>query len=296
MHPNPRNRRLFITARAGSPLQALLAAHLANPDEAASLISCGAVWLDRRRLTDPGFQVERGRTVRLFLRPGQTEPYRLNDNDLVYRDSRVLAVFKPPGIPVQADLTSLCRNLARGVADRLLTEGNTFRPTPVSRLDVPVSGLVLFGAAKQWEKELFRLMRERKIHKAYCAVLCEAGPSRLLIDDPLGWDNGRARSVPAGRPARSLFLRGNDWRDLPRYTVIPFTGRRHQIRCHASGHIAPIAGDSRYGAPGRSDIQGIALACVGYNFTLGGTRYRIRLPESMCRDHVADLKSAATTT
>jgi len=279
MSPDPRNRRLYITAGKDTPLLTLLQANLTDPASAGALIACGAVWLDRSRITDPGFQVHRGRTVRVFLWPGQTEPFVLKPADLVFRDSRVLVAAKPPGVPVQADPTSLFHNLAGGVADFLRTEGKTFSPTPVSRLDVPVGGLVLFAASKQWERELFRLMRERRIHKMYCAVLTADGPERILVNDPLGWRDGRAGSDPAGKSARTLFLRRGEWMGLARYTVIPFTGRRHQIRAHAAAHLAPVAGDTRYGAPRRRDIPGIALVCAGYNFTLGGTRYRIRLSD-----------------
>ena len=277
MSPDPRNQRLFITAKRDTPLDDLLRTNLADPESAENLVACGAVWLDRNRIMDPEFPVRRGCTVRVFLRPGQTEPFVLEPDAVVFRDSRVLVVAKPAGVPVQADPTSLFHNLARGVADYLRKDGEIFAPTPVSRLDVPVSGLVLFAVSKKWERELFRLMRERRIHKMYCAVLSGDGPGRILVDAPLGWRDGRAACDPAGKPSRTLFLRRGDWQGLPRYTVIPFTGRRHQIRAHAAGRLSPVAGDTRYGALRRPDIRGIALACAGYNFTLAQTRYRIRL-------------------
>ena len=271
------NRRVFVTAGHQSSLIELLEKHLPAHPPPSDLIAAGAVWIEKKRMLDPRHTLDAGETARVFLAPRQRIAYPLPSEDLVFRDSRVLAVFKPAGLAVQPDPTGIRNNLTRGVADLLEKEGVSFSPSPVTRLDIPVSGLVLFGSSKKWERELFALVRERRVHKAYRALLSGNSPDRVTVEDSLIWDSGRARSDSSGRRAKTRFIRTGSRNGLLLYTVFLFTGRRHQIRCHAAEHLSPIVGDKRYGSPHPGKANAIALICAGYNFTLAGHHYRIRL-------------------
>jgi len=193
---------------------------------------------------------------------------------VIFEDDNLLAVFKPNGVVVGPTHISLFNNLSYGVGQYL---GEGYSPPPITRLDKLVSGLVLYPKNKAIEKGLFRLTRDRKIQKWYVATIWDKPglPQYKRVKTSLDFGQ-RAFESETGKPAHSLFIRRSGNGTEAEYSVFIFTGRRHQIRVHAAKHLAPIWGDRPYGGR-RWDGDGIALRCAGYNFTLAGKRYRIRI-------------------
>ncbi len=280
-HRFPRNldnfmKKRFITVtEKKSTVGRELGRHLAT-GEGAAILKAGGVWLNRQRLLDPGHPLHRGETLTLFSSRDQGRIYRLEDSQVLYHQDDLLAVVKPAGINVQADHACLACNLTAAVHHYL---GGGFAPTAVTRLDLPVQGIVLFACSSQAEQELFRLMREGRVRKKYIALLEPGpGPTRLRVRDRLAFTD-RARQAPQGKPAHTLFCLHSRAESFHRYHVALFTGRRHQIRAHAAGYLRPILGDRRYGARSRLAAQSIGLLASGYNLAWRGRKVRLRLAD-----------------
>lgn len=271
-------RCLHITVKERSNVARLLETHLPDRESSEKLLGAGAVWLGKQRCL-PNQMLGSGDTLRVYLRPGQDEPYELSADDLVYRDRHVLVVCKHAGVPVQGDPASRINHLSHAVWTHLGLHPS-WRPAPITRLDQPVSGLVLYGANPFGEKALFALMRQGGIHKWYRARLRgRHGETCRMVDLPLSHQGRRIDVDPAGKPSRTLFIPGAQGEDFQEFSAFPFSGRRHQIRVHAARSLAPIVGDLLYGDSANGE-KGIALCCIGLNFVLEGKRYRIRLEKS----------------
>lgn len=273
---------LHITAKQSCLVRELLAKNLPAGSDADNLLESGAVWMGKTRCqgSEP---LQSADTLRVYQRPRQSRALTLEPADVILHDARLLVVCKQPGIPVQGDPASLVNHLSHAVWLYLGAPAD-WRPAPITRLDQPVHGLVLFGSSAASEKALFALMRQGEIYKWYRTALSGIEVRRLtMVDLPLA-HSGRMITVdPAGKRARTLFLPGRKTVEGQLFSAFPLTGRRHQIRVHASHVLGPIMGDTLYGGPVREQ-PGIALSCVGLNLKLGETRYRIRLPREKWSD------------
>jgi 23S rRNA pseudouridine1911/1915/1917 synthase len=123
----------------------------------------------------------------------------------------------------------------------------------VSRLDRETSGLIVLARRPEVGSLLQKAMAERLVRKRYLAVLAGSLKERVLVEQPIGPDPlssfvARQWVVPnTGRAARTWFEPIARSRDYTLVSVRPETGRRHQIRVHASWMGHAVLGDKLYG-------------------------------------------------
>jgi tRNA pseudouridine32 synthase/23S rRNA pseudouridine746 synthase len=175
---------------------------------------------------------------------------------VLFIDAEALVIDKPAGLAVHPGPRT-----RESLEDYLHDLRFGFRrpPLPVHRLDRDTSGCLLLARHPKAHKRFSRAFEERKVAKAYAAVLegIPAGESGR-IDLPLAkissaQDGWRMVPDPNGQSAvtgwRVACVKGNQALVL----FEPETGRTHQIRVHAAeGLGAPVAGDPVYGSGGRS--------------------------------------------
>jgi tRNA pseudouridine32 synthase/23S rRNA pseudouridine746 synthase len=142
---------------------------------------------------------------------------------------------------------------------------------PVHRLDLEVSGIVLFARDAAAHREANTWFENRQVHKTYEAWT-EGSPTGLAADVAHEWRSllvrGKRRAFEAahGKLAvtRATFVAAAAghlvWR------LEPLTGRPHQLRVHLAAHGYPVLGDALYGATA-SFPAGIALRAVRLDFT-----------------------------
>ncbi len=178
---------------------------------------------------------------------------------VLHSDPELVVVDKPASLPTIGDHRGV-RSLASLVTARF---GGEVHPT--SRLDVGVSGVVVFARTRRARAGL-AAARERGAYDRSYVALARGSSAELPAswDEPIGRaDDPRRRRVggqdaaPARTEARLLASRG----DYALLSLRPITGRTHQLRVHAAHHGLPLVGDRVYGGAVRVvDVGGGAFA------------------------------------
>jgi len=185
--------------------------------------------------------------------PPPAEPIRI-----LFEDEHVFGVVKPAGLPTA--------NAPRGVPS-LFTRLQDRRPVGgflgiVSRLDAPVSGVVVVAKTSAAAADLARQFRERSVTKHYLAVVTGRFPA------PLGtWVEWHDE---IGEPAKAAHVRCRVVRRAGEVSLVelePSTGRRHQLRIQLASRGCVIVGDRVYGSRLPCAAGGIALHAARLEFT-----------------------------
>ncbi|MCP5047832.1 MAG: RNA pseudouridine synthase [bacterium] len=279
MSPWYKTGRLFITAKSETPLLQLISEHLPHDCDPQQVIASGGVWKDRKRLFDPGQTIRARETVKVHTSPFQGKTYTLEPEQVIFENRDLLVVYKPCDLNVHAVPSSIFYNLMYGVNNYLARQGVEFETNPVTRLDRPVEGLVIFPKNKSSERTLFERVRQRRIKKWYIGGLEPLDNAKYLrIRDRLANDGKRTYRSVDGKYSDSLFVKTDRLETADIYSIFIFTGRRHQIRFHAAHYISPIIGDRLYGSSLLLPPDEIALLCRGYNIPYRDRTLKVRLP------------------
>jgi 23S rRNA pseudouridine1911/1915/1917 synthase len=176
---------------------------------------------------------------------------------VLYEDNHLLVVDKPAGLPTMGTpggLPTLLTVAKEYVKQRYQKPGNVYLGI-MSRLDAPVTGVVLLARTSKAAARLTEQFRTRSVEKSYWAVVEGIlDPPENQLVDWLGHDDRHRRmhivgpTLPGAREARLRYRRlgvieGNCW-----LHVELETGRKHQIRLQLAHHGHPILGDRKYGS------------------------------------------------
>lgn len=194
---------------------------------------------------------------------------------ILWQNAWILAVWKPAGMPVQADPT--------GDAD-LLSWSRAHLGEPsiqlTHRLDRPVSGVVLFGRSPTATAALNRCFRDRSVHKVYWAIVEGLLQGERVIEGMVARDprSKKARVLPVVGEEATAMLQVSALAQGERYSlvqVVPSGGAFHQIRAQLSSAGWPIKGDVKYGARRGEKDRSIMLHARSITFDDPGTGQRI---------------------
>ncbi len=204
----------------------------------------------------PSYRVSAGQEVTTTIPPPpQTtllpQPLPLK---LVYEDQDILVIDKPPGLAVHPGPGHPDRTLINAILAHAPEVGQieaSPRPGIVHRLDKDTSGLMVIAKNKPAQLELVRQMKERRVNKAYLALVSGCPePLEGAIEAPIGRHPVHRKKMAVvawGRPARTRYRVIQRLGPFSLLEVTLDTGRTHQIRVHLAYIGHPVAGDSTYG-------------------------------------------------
>jgi tRNA pseudouridine32 synthase/23S rRNA pseudouridine746 synthase len=168
------------------------------------------------------------------------------EHHLLYADAALLVVEKPAGllsVPGRGEDKQDCLML------RLMPEFPDARI--VHRLDRDTSGLLVIARNADVHRELSRQFHDREIEKKYVALaLGVIAENSGNIDLPLRYDPAtKPRHVvdaAEGQSALTLWQVISRHAEFTRVSLIPHTGRTHQLRVHMQALGHPLLGDTLY--------------------------------------------------
>jgi 23S rRNA-/tRNA-specific pseudouridylate synthase len=178
------------------------------------------------------------------------------------RASGVVALDKPAALASVADHRGRAGSLEQSA--RELAGSDALVAT--SRLDVGVSGVVLFATDEDARKRLARAREEGRYRRHYVAIATRApDPASGIWSAPIGRDRDPRLRRAFGKDAVHAETAYRVVAVAPRAALVavePRTGRTHQIRVHAAHAGAALWGDVAYGGPGRLVSEAGAVTAV----------------------------------
>ena len=171
------------------------------------------------------------------------------DIKIIYEDSDILVVEKPPGLAAQSDKTGDEDLMALLDRDLLYV---------VQRLDRPVGGVMVYGKTQAAAAGLTRQITEKTMKKEYLAISCgspEAQEGELtdwlkkLVT--INMSKVVEPNTSGSKEARLLYqvlnsVASEEFGSLSLLKVKLYTGRHHQIRVQLSNAGLPLWGDNKY--------------------------------------------------
>jgi RluA family pseudouridine synthase len=195
-----------------------------------------------QRATSCAYRLRAGDEISHLMPPG-AEPETCDDIRLIHADDWLLAAAKPPNLPMHEGGYYHRRTFVRYVRERF---GELW--SPVHRLDLDTSGLVLCTKDSQTREFIAAQFRERRIEKTYIFLTAVTpAHSAWEVDEPLGMlpfmGYLRHWRDPHGKSSQTGFAVVGKFGDLTLIRAWPLTGRTLQIRIHAALSGVPILGD-----------------------------------------------------
>lgn len=187
---------------------------------------------------------------------------------VIYRDDQIIALNKPPGLPVQGG--SGQRRHVDGMAEALRF-GYDENPRLVHRLDKDTSGVLLMARTRAIAADLTASFRHRETRKIYWAAVAGVPHPKMgtikfgLVKAPGRGAQGEGEKMLCLNP-RDIDATPGAKRAVTDYAVleaaakraawvalVPVTGRTHQLRAHMAEIGHPIIGDGKYGGSGQDN-------------------------------------------
>ena len=175
--------------------------------------------------------------------------------EVVYEDEWLAVVNKPAGmktVPGRNGGTSVLEDMRRRHPDKP-------QLTPVHRLDMDTSGLIIVAFYTETYKKIQAQFLRREVFKRYTALLdgvpdcpVHGEISLPMRPDPLDRPYQKVDFVN-GKEAVTEYIVIDHEEGATRIALFPHTGRTHQLRLHCAhkaGLGTPIRGDRLYGHGG----------------------------------------------
>lgn len=185
------------------------------------------------------------------------------DFPVLREDPAYLVIDKPQGLVVHPGAGNRRGTLVNGLIWRYSedayfssSEGETFRPGIVHRLDKDTSGVMIVARTADVHHHLVEQFARGSVKKEYLAILRgRLVPGEGVVEQPIGRDPRHRQRFTVNKRGKHARTAWRVLRRLPGFTVVllrPATGRTHQLRVHMASLGVPILGDPLYGGRGKA--------------------------------------------
>lgn len=212
------------------------------------------------------------------------------DFDILFEDSHLLVLSKPPGLVVHPGSGNPSGTLVNGLVhycNEIAGVGDTIRPGIVHRLDKDTSGVMVVAKSELTHNRLIDSFKERALTKEYLTLVhgvIEQPEGRITA--PIGRHPVHRQRMavrdPGGKYAASnwqLLEHPSDAYSLLKVSIE--TGRTHQIRVHMNYIGHPVAGDGLYGRRRDNSLfprQLLHASRLAFNHPVTGRKMRFTAP------------------
>lgn len=244
--------------------------------EIQRLLNFGAIYLENKRITQ-NTDLKLNDYLRIHTRPRSFNRKVIWPEQIFWQNEDFIVVDKPSGIPCHSTVDNLYENVQAQL------EATLARPVFLThRLDVPTSGLLVYGKTTTAQSDFNRALNQSEVSKIYEAIVelpaelpvelptkrPEELPTGNLPTDssdenilpPLGTQihymepSPRApkkvhdHEAPGYLRCELIILAAEKIGNQAHIKIELKTGRTHQIRTQLSHLGFPIVGDTQYGA------------------------------------------------
>ncbi len=261
----------------GVRIDSFLVRHFRNytPYRMQRLVRAGQVRIEGV-VAETDDRVYRGQAVavRLLEPPDHLLPPEPRELEIIYEDSWLIVVNKPPDIvvhPCGNYVSGSLANVLQAHFDRQTQLRGLVRPGIVHRLDRLTSGVMVCTKDHLAHRRLGIHFEQGRVLKNYLALVHGVMPDdRGEVNLPIGqWPGGgtiRMSTAPDAvdpRASRTLFEVVERFAGFTLVRAEPHTGRLHQIRVHLAAIGHPVVADEFYSPAGELKIGDLGTHACG---------------------------------
>jgi 23S rRNA pseudouridine1911/1915/1917 synthase len=214
---------------------------------------------------------------------------------IIYEDNHIIAINKRAGDLVQGDKSGdppLAEILKQFIKKRDRKPGNVFMGV-IHRIDRPVSGVVVFAKTSKALSRMNAQLKEKSFQKTYWAIV-EKEPSHLSakLVDYLKKNEKKNKSFSSKNESSGSKKAELSYKLIAKsdrfflLSVLPITGRHHQIRVQLSINGTIIKGDLKYGAKRSNKDASISLHARELSFIHPTQKIEINLIAEVPKDEL----------
>lgn len=167
--------------------------------------------------------------------------------EVLHEDENLLVIAKPAGVPVSPSGLYYFNALAIHVREVF----NLVELSPLHRLDLETSGVLMFGKHKLARQLYQKMFAQQKYNKRYLAVTLGNPGLEPVVGEMVGATNSQIYTkqivLDSDTPnSRTEILSVKPWGKFWLVELKPVSGKTNQLRVHLAHRDAAIVGDKKY--------------------------------------------------